>query len=99
MDDVQTTAELFGADGLNKARDINVDRATLYAEWIFAVKAAIGLGDCHLFGEALIYRAEVLCADISWLFVISGTRSFYIRNVATIYLWHAHLVSSYALSD
>lgn len=99
MDDVQTTAKLFSADGLNKAGDVNADRAALYAERIFAVKAAVCLGDCHLFGEALIYRAEVLCADIGWLFVISGTRSFYIRNVATIYLWHAHLVSSYALSD
>ena len=99
MDDVKTAAKLLCTDSLDKARDINVDRAALYAEWVFAVKAAIGLSDCHLFGEALIYRAEVLCADIGWLFVISGTRSFYIRNVATIYLWHAHLVSSYALSD
>ena len=93
-DDVKTAAKLLCTDCLDEARNIDVYRAALNAQWILTIQAAVCLCNCHLFCETLVDRAEVLCALCSWLFVVSCTRCLDVWNVATVYLWHAHLVSS-----
>ena len=92
--DVQGAAKVLLADLLNELGDVDVDRAALDAERLLAVHAALGLGQRHLLGEALVDGTEVAGALGGRLLVVSGARGLHVRNKATVYLWHAQFASS-----
>ena len=83
-DDVQGAAVVLRADLLDELRDVDVDRAALDAERALAVHAALGLGQRHLLGEALVDGAEVAGALGSRLLVIGGAGRLHIGNETTV---------------
>ena len=93
-DDVQGAAVVLRANLLDELRDVDVDRAALDAERALAVHAALGLGQRHLLGEALIDRTEIAGALGGRLLVVLGARGLHVRDKTTIYLWHAQFASS-----
>ena len=83
-DGIEGTAEVLRADLLDKAGDVDVDGAALNAERLLAVEAALGLGQRHLLGEALVDGAEVAGALGSRLLVIGGAGRLHIGNETTV---------------
>ena len=83
-DGIEGAAEVLRADLLDKAGDVDVDGAALNTERLLAVEAALGLGQRHLLGEALVDGAEVAGALGSRLLVIGGAGRLHIGNETTI---------------
>ena len=77
-------AEVLRADLLDKAGDVDVDGAALNTERLLAVEAALGLGQRHLLGEALVDGAEVAGALGSRLLVIGGAGRLHIGNETAV---------------
>ena len=93
-DDVQRLAELLLADLLDELGDVDVDGAAVNAERLLAVHAALGLGQRHLLGEALVDGTEVARALGCRLLVVRRARGLHVGDKATVYLWHAQFASS-----
>ena len=83
-DGIESAAEVLRADLLDKAGDVDVDGAALNTERLLAVEAALGLGQRHLLGEALVDGAEVAGALGSRLLVIGGAGRLHIGNETTV---------------
>ena len=83
-DGIESAAEVLRADLLDKVGDVDVDGAALDTERLLAVEAALGLGQRHLLGEALVDGAEVAGALGSRLLVIGGAGRLHIGNETTV---------------
>ena len=83
-DGIESAAEVLRADLLDKAGNVDVDGAALNTERLLAVEAALGLGQRHLLGEALVDGAEVAGALGSRLLVIGGAGRLHIGNETTV---------------
>lgn len=81
---IESAAEVLRADLLDKAGNVDVDRAALNTERLLAVEAALSLGQRHLLGEALVDGAEVAGALGSRLLVIGGAGRLHIGNETTV---------------